>query len=73
MPMSRLLHLPTPLEPLWMRACEQVPDDGEIVLACDDQGVYFIASYVMGHWESMEMQPLDVAWWMELPPPPALE
>jgi len=41
-----------------------------VVLASDRHGAYFVATYFKGSWETVEMKPLEVCYWMEIPPLP---
>ena len=55
----------------WINASDHPPPDGDVLLTCDHQGCYFLATYFDGRWDTVEMKPVHVAYWMELPPCPA--
>ncbi|MCC7413728.1 MAG: hypothetical protein IT495_19095 [Gammaproteobacteria bacterium] len=58
-----------PVSP-WNDTGACLPNDGDLVLVCDRHGVYHVVSYIDGRWETMELRPVDVVYWAELPGPP---
>ncbi len=59
----------------WIDASVAPPGDGDVLLTCDHLGCYFLATYFDGKWDTVDMKPINVAYWMELPqcPPAAFE
>jgi hypothetical protein len=57
-----------PGDPPWKRARKNPPAHSDYVIVRDTHGAYFIAAYVEGRWESMEMRRIDAEYWAEIPP-----
>ena len=55
----------------WINAENELPADDDVVLIWDHQGCYFLASYFEGQWDTVDMKPVTVAYWMRLPACPA--
>ncbi len=55
----------------WINATDKPPGDGDVLLICDHHGCYFLATYFDGNWDTVDMKPVNAAYWMELPPCPA--
>ena len=65
--------------PRWVRCEDELPDDNEIVLVCNDVGFVYCAFYnAIGHkwyianntqYDSWTWEP-DAMYWMPLPKPP---
>jgi len=51
----------------WIHVDEACPAEGDVVLASDRHGAYFVATYFKRRWETVEMKPIDVSYWMEIP------
>lgn len=41
----------------WINASDHPPTDGDVLLTCDHQGCYFLATYSDGTWDTVEMKP----------------